>query len=114
MQLDIYVLDQHRRVEIAPEALERAQPLFDRMDADMDAGCRMGPEFIAEPNRIHRAQMAADKLLTALENENPLMIEAMSAYIAARVPEAREVHIDVGGEPLNTSLTDAQGREIFS
>ena len=114
MHLDVYILDQHRRVEVAPADLESGRPLFDKMDADMDVGCRMGPEFITEPNRIHRAQMAADKLLTAIETENPLMITAMSAYIAARVPEARALHIDVSGEPQNTSLTDAQGNEIFA
>lgn len=113
MQLDVFIQDTKFTVEVSPEALDQGQPMFAKMDKDMDAGWRMGPEFIADPDRLARAQIAADRLLTALETGKQALSQAMAAYILYRVPEARSVTIDTDGEPLNTSLRDASGAEIM-
>jgi hypothetical protein len=114
MQLDVFIQDNKFTIDVSPEALEQGRPLFEKMDRDMDAGWRMGPEFVEDPNRVVRAQIAADRLLTALETDKEALSQAMAAYILARVPEARSVTIDTDGEPLNTSLQDASGAEILA
>ena len=40
----------------------------------------------------------------ALEKQNESMSRAMAAYIAWRIPEIRELHIDTSGEPLLTEI----------
>jgi hypothetical protein len=72
------------------------------MDKDMDAGWRMGSEFVAQPDRLDRARIVASRLLIALENGNEPMIHAMSSYILAHLPGVRAIYIDTSGEMRNT------------
>ena len=112
MELDIYIGSSVRRVGLSPETLDKAEGLFAKMDRDMDAGWKMGPEFIEKPNRLQRGQIAASKLLVAIETENETMMEAMAGYIASRLPEVRSINIDLNGEPLNTEMITDAGRPV--
>ena len=112
MQLDVYIGNSVHHVEISPERLEHAEDLFATMDRDMDAGWKMGPEFIESPNRVQRGQIAASKLLVAIENGNASMTQAMAGYIVSRLPEVRSINIDVNGEPLNTEMINDAGRTV--
>ena len=112
MQLTVFVNDRQFDIDVTSEIVAMGRPMFAKMDKDMDAGWRMGPQFVEDPDRVTRAQIVADRLLTALETDNDSLVKAMCAYIADRLPEVRTIHIDTGGEPLNTSLQDARGEEV--
>ena len=112
MQLDIYIGNSVRQMDVDPELLERGHEFFDKMDRDMDAGWKMGPDFIESPNRLQRGQIAAAKLLVAIETGNESMAQAMAGYIASRLPEVRSINIDVNGEPLNTEMVTDAGRSV--
>jgi hypothetical protein len=112
MRLDVYIENRRHPVEVAPEVLESARPFYEKMDADMDRGWKMGPEFIEHPDRIQRAQIAASKLLLALEQGNESMVQAMAGYILARIAGARRVHVDTSGEPLNTEILGEDGGPV--
>lgn len=112
-QLEIYILDRKTTVSLDPARLASGRELFDKMDRDMDAGWRMGPEFVAEPDRVVRGQIAASRLLAALENGNEPMVQAMCGYIASRLPEVATIRIDTSGEPLNTALLSAEGEQVL-
>ncbi|MDZ7752403.1 MAG: hypothetical protein U5S82_12190 [Gammaproteobacteria bacterium] len=112
MQIKILINERQFDIDVTPEHIAMGRPMFAKMDKDMDRGWRMGPQFIEHPDRVTRAQIVADRLLTALETGDDNMTKAMSAYIADRLPEVRTIHIDTGGEPLNTSLQDERGGEI--
>ena len=43
-------------------------------------------------------------MLTAMHNDNEGLMVLLSAYVLARVPTARELHIDTNGEMLETEL----------
>lgn len=113
MQLDVYIGNSVHQVDISPEMLEDGHELFAKMDRDMDAGWKMGPEFIENPNRLQRGQIAASKLLVAIDTGNEPMAQAMAAYIASRLPEVRSIKIDVNGEPLNTEMVTDAGRSVI-
>lgn len=102
MILDIYFEDKSYKVEVTEETLKTGKGFFDKMDRDMDAGWQMGPEFVEDPNAINRAQIAASRLLIALESRNEAMTRAMAGYILSRLPDVRAVHIDTSGQMLNT------------
>lgn len=104
MLLDIYFENQHYRLDVPKEDIASAKEFFDKMDRDMDAGWQMGPEFIENPDTINRAQIAASRLLIALENQNEAMVRAMSGYIVSRVRGVSAVRIDAGGQMLNTRI----------
>lgn len=104
MILKVYVDHQCYPVNVAPDVLSEARPFFDRMDRDMDRGWQMSRDFVEKPNVLQRCQIAADRLLTALVNENPNMTLLMAGYILARMPGVTAVHVDTEGEIQNTEL----------
>jgi hypothetical protein len=112
MRLEVHIEGRLYPVEVSPETISRGQGFFERMDRDMDAGWKAGPEFIERPDRIQRAQIAASRLMLALEQGNDSMVQAMAGYILSRVPEARTVYVDTTGQPLNTEVCGADGAPV--
>jgi len=112
MLLDVYVGNRMHQIELTPALLEDGKALFDKMDGDMDAGWKMGPQFVESPNRLQRGQIAASRLLVAIETENEAMVHAMAGYIASRLPEVRSLNIDLNGEPLNTEMITDSGSSV--
>ncbi len=112
MQLDVYIGNSVHQMELNPEMIEEGHTFFDKMDRDMDAGWKMGPDYVEHPNRLQRGQIAASRLLVAIETGNESMAQAMAAYIASRLPEVRSINIDVHGEPLNTEMVTDAGQSV--
>ncbi|HEC28086.1 MAG TPA: hypothetical protein ENI65_00660 [Gammaproteobacteria bacterium] len=105
MVLDVYVDNQAIKVEIPENMFTHAYGFFENMDADMDKGWKMGPSYIENPDAMMRAQIAADKMLTAIDAKNDILTQLMAAYIVMKIPEVKSVNIDIHGEPLNTEIT---------
>jgi hypothetical protein len=70
----------------------------------MDAGWQVNREWVESPDRLLRAQIAANKLLTALENEDHKLGRLMAGYILARVPEIERVELNPAGETRDHTL----------
>jgi hypothetical protein len=104
MLLNVIADDQSVDLDVPPALLTEARDFFDRMDGDMDAGWQMGREWIERPDHHQRCQIAADKLLTALENQNRKLAMMMAAYILARLENVSGVDIDTTGEMLGTQF----------
>jgi len=102
--LNVVVDGQMLAIEVPQETIDSASELFDKMDADMSKGWTIGREFVANPDQLQRCQVVADRLLTAIDNENDNMKTMMAAYILARVPNVMTVHIDNNGELHETVL----------
>jgi hypothetical protein len=105
MLLNVTVDEQTIDLTVPDALLQQAQAFFERMDQDMDAGWQMSRDWVDNPNREQRCQIAADKLLTALENENRKLAVMMAGYILARLPGVSSVDIDTTGEIGNTRFT---------
>ena len=107
MHIDVYVEDQLIRVEIPAEVLERGGEYFNMMDKDMDKGWKMGPTYVENPDTTMRAQIAASKMLTAIDTENQNLLRLMAGYIVTRLPGTKAVRIATDGDLLNTEfITD--------
>ena len=107
MKLNVTVDGQTQVIEIPHDMLSDAGEFFGKMDRDMDAGWRMGPEFVENPDRTNRCQIAADKLLVSLSTGNRTLTQLMASYILSRLPDVTGVDIDTGGEMLNTEFSFA-------
>jgi hypothetical protein len=68
------------------------------MDADMDAGWQVDREWVEKPETMLRAQIAANKLLTALDNEDHRLGRLMAGYIVSRLPDVERVELNPAGE----------------
>jgi hypothetical protein len=104
MKLNIIVDERALAVDVPPHMLHEAEDFYRKMDSDMDRGWQMGPEFIENPDKVQRCQIAANKLLTSLSTANETMITLMAGYILKCLPEVTGVRIDTAGEMLHTEL----------
>ena len=104
MKLNVIVDERALAVDVPPHMLREAEDFFRKMDSDMDRGWQMGPEFIENPDKVQRCQIAANKLLTSISSANETMITLMAGYILKRLPGVTGVRIDTDGEMLHTEL----------
>lgn len=104
MRFKVVVGEQVYAVEVPEDLLREAADFHARLDRDMDRGWQMSREYVAQPDRLQRCQIAADKLLTAIMQGNESTAMLMAGYIALRMPGAVGVDIDASGEMQNTEL----------
>jgi hypothetical protein len=98
MILKVVIDDQVLDLNVPQAFIEQAQDFFARMDADMDAGWQVNREWVEKPDTMLRAQIAANKLLTALENEDHKLGRLMAGYIVSRLPNVERVELNPAGE----------------
>lgn len=58
----------------------------------------MNRDWVEDPDRELRALIAADKLLTALENDDHRLGRLMAGYIVSRMPDVSLVELNAMGE----------------
>jgi hypothetical protein len=110
MLLKAIIDDRIYELNVPDALIAGAQPFFEKLDLDMDAGWQMSREWVARPDRLQRCQIVADKLLTALECENQKLGMMMAGYILARLPGVESVELDVQGEIQNNRFNLAEHR----
>jgi hypothetical protein len=104
MILKAIIDDREYSLNVPEAVIANGEDFFASLDADMDKGWQMSREWIQFPNRVERCQIVADKLLTALENENDKLGMLMAGYILSRMPDIDAIQIDITGEIQNTQL----------
>jgi hypothetical protein len=104
MRFKVIVGEQVYAVEVPEDLLREAGDFHARLDRDMDRGWQMSREFVAQPDRLQRCQIVADKLLTGIMQGNESTAMLMAGYIALHMPGAVGVDIDASGEMQNTEL----------
>ena len=87
---------------LASEAVE----FFDKMDNDMNCGWQMSRWWVPDPDQHQRCQIVADKLLTAMQNNNEAFALLMCAYILSRKPATRRILINTDGEIQGNAFAD--------
>jgi hypothetical protein len=70
---------------------ERQRVYLDRMDRQMDAGIRLGPDWIEQPEPAQRASFVAAQLVDALQRDDEALIAACCTYLADRLPELKQI-----------------------
>ncbi|MCW8827566.1 MAG: hypothetical protein OQK94_00765 [Gammaproteobacteria bacterium] len=98
MILNIYIEDQHYPLDVAEALVNEGEDFFAKIDADMAKGWQMSREWVDSPNVTQRCQIVADKLMAALQVDNPQLVSMLAAYILARLPGVKGVRIDINGE----------------
>lgn len=97
MILKAQIDDKLYELLVPDELLEQASDFFARMDVDMDEGIQMNRDWVATPNLEQRCQVVADKLYTAIENDNHKLGRLMAGYILNRLPSLDQIIIDTQG-----------------
>lgn len=105
MEFRITVEQQTRTLPVPDTLLAEAEEFFAKMDRDMDRGWQMSREFVEQPNRLQRCQIAAHKLLGALSSGNTALATLMAGYIVTRLPGVSGADIDATGEMQQTEFS---------
>ena len=104
MVLNIVISENSIPLDVPDHLVSGAVEMFDKMDSDMNQGWQMGRVWVDNMNTEQRCQVVADKLLTALENENQNLQVMMAAYILNRVPGIKGIRPATDGEIQETEL----------
>ncbi len=96
------------QLHVPEELIAQGTDFFAQLDRDMAAGWQMSRDWIEQPNPLQRAQIVADKLLTALEKSNHQLGLLMAGYLLARLPGLQAVDFDIQGEMQNHQFHFAQ------
>ena len=91
-------------LELEQDMIASGEKMFAKMDADMDQGWQMSRTWVESPNDIQRCQIAADKMLTAIQQEKTATVGLMAAYILNKIPGVQAVDIDTSGDMSLTEL----------
>ncbi len=98
MILKVQIDDQLLELNVPESFINKAEDFFARMDADMDQGWQVDREWVERPDQMLRAQIAANKLLTALDNEDHKLGRLMAGYIVSRIPNIDVIELNPAGE----------------
>ena len=98
MILNVFLEDQTYPIEIPDYIVTEAEDFFSILDNDMNKGWQMSQVWVENPDTMQRCQIVADKLLTALQNDDQKTGVLMSAYILNRLPDSNEVHLSTSGD----------------
>lgn len=107
MRLKVVVENQEFVIQIPDAVLNDGEDFFRKMDQDMDKGWLMSREWVENPTRLQRCQIAADKIANALSTHNETLAHLMAGYIVTRMPHVSEVHIDTDGEMSETQFIES-------
>jgi hypothetical protein len=102
MELNIIIDDYSMNLSVPDTFITQSADVFLRLDRGMDQGVQVGPNWVDRPNSLQRCQVAADKLLTALETDNENLAMLSAGYILSRMPNTSRVRIDSSGELQET------------
>ena len=105
VELKIEFDDKCYSVNVPETLIVDAQDFFEKMDLDMNAGWQMSRWWVPDPDQTQRCQIVADKLLTAMSNQDKAFAQLMCAYILRAKPSTRRIQINTAGE--------IQGNEFF-
>ncbi|MCK5360862.1 MAG: hypothetical protein KAJ95_09560, partial [Gammaproteobacteria bacterium] len=85
-------------IEVPEYIIKEAEDFFAILDNDMNKGWQMSQFWVENPDNNQRCQIAGDKILTALNNDDQKTGVMMSAYIMNRMPGTTELHLSVTGD----------------
>ncbi len=104
MILNVTVDDQTIRVSVPDDFMNDAEEFYRKMDADMDKGWQMSRRWVEKLGAYERCQVAADKVLGALHQDNRDLMMLWSGYILSRMPGVAEVVVDTKGDITETVI----------
>lgn len=106
MNLTVEFDDKSYVLDVPGTLTQEATDFFAKMDQDMDKGWQMSRWWVPDPDATQRCQIAADKLLTAIQKNNNEAALLMCAYILKKKPDTRRIRINTEGEIQGNEFLD--------
>ena len=102
--LNVELGDQTVAVNVPEAMVQDAHDFFRSVDGDMDRGWQMNRVWVDRPDRLQRCQIVADRLHTAIEQNNQQLATLLAAYILSALPDTARVVVDMEGNMQDTEF----------
>lgn len=93
MNFNITIDEESYTLEVKEELMQELQSAHKKMDADFDRGLQLGRYWIESPTLEQRCQWVADKIVSAIHQENIRQFYVMAAYILSKFPDLKNVTV---------------------
>lgn len=93
MNFNITIDEESYTLEVSDTIMQELQGVIKDMDVGFDKGARIGRYWIDTPSDEQRCQIAADKVVSALHQQNVRMFYQMAAYILTKLPTLKMVTV---------------------
>ena len=104
MKLNVQIDERMYQIDVPDDMADTAKEIFAKMDHEMDSGWQMSREWVQDLDATQRCQVAANRLLTAVENSHQPSMMLMSGYILYKMPTIQSIYIDTQGDMTQTQL----------
>lgn len=98
MKVSVEIDDKSYELNVPESLILEAEEFFEKMDKDMNCGWQMSRWWVPDPDETQRCQIVADKLLTAMQQDNRDYAQLLTAYILRNKPATRRIRINIDGE----------------
>ena len=93
MNFNITIDDESYTLEVKDELMQELKSVHDEMDAEYDRGLQLGRYWIEAPNLEQRCQFTANKVVSAIHQENIRNFYIMASYILSKFPGLKRVTV---------------------
>jgi len=93
MNFNITIDDESYTLEVTDELMQELKGAHDEMDAEYDRGLQLGRYWIETPDLEQRCQLTANKVVSAIHQENIRQFYIMAAYILSKFPDLKRVTV---------------------
>ena len=94
MQFNITIDQSPFALEVADGIMQEAKEFIADMDAELDKGIQLGRHWLDSPSDEQKCQIAANKVVNAMHQENIRMVYLMAAYILTKKPDLKMVTVN--------------------
>lgn len=98
MKFNITIDQQPFELELPEGIIGEAQEFITDMDADFNRGVQLGRHWLENPSDEQRCQIAANKIVTAMHQENIRLFYLMAAYVLSKFPDLKMVTVNSDNE----------------
>ncbi len=93
MNFNITIDEQSYTLEVTTVLMQELHSTHQQMDNDFDKGLQLGRYWIEAPNEEQRCQYVADKVVSAIHQQNIRQFYLMSSYILHKYPSLKMVTV---------------------
>jgi len=93
MNFNITIDEESYTLEVKEELMQELSDTHKEMDAEYDRGLQLGRYWVESPTLEQRCQLTADKIVSAIHQENIRLFYIMAAYILSKFPDLKQVTV---------------------
>jgi len=93
MNFNISIDEESYTLEVSEKLMQELESVHKDMDDDYDNGLQLGRYWIDQPTLEQRCQLTADKVVSAIHQENIRLFYIMASYILSKFPALKKVTV---------------------